>query len=599
MMTSYTAPQRDMLFVLNHLAGLEAVSQLPGLEDATPDMAAAILDEAAKFAAGVLAPINASGDLQGCRWDNGVVTPADGFADAYASFCETGWNAMPAQPEFGGQGLPSLVSSAVQEMWKSANMAFALCPMLTLGAVNAIAEHASDELKAVYLPKMVSGEWTGTMNLTEPNAGSDLAAVRSRAVPAGDGSYRISGTKIFITWGEHDMAENIVHLVLARLPDAPEGVKGISLFIVPKYLVNADGSLGARNDLVCASIEHKLGIHASPTAVMVFGENDGAIGYLVGEPHKGLAYMFTMMNHARLNVGMEGVAISERAFQQALAYAKDRVQGKPMGDSSGQTRPILYHPDVRRMLMDMKSRIEAMRALAYQTAAHMDYAHHHPDEAVRREHQARVELLTPVVKGWCTETSINVTSTGIQVHGGMGFIEETGAAQHFRDARITTIYEGTTAIQANDLIGRKVAREGGSSLAVLLADIDATREQLLASGNAQLSAIGAALARGAGALAEARDWLLAHYASQPAQAAAGAVAFLKLTGVVAGGWMMARAAQVATQLLADGDSDTVFLNAKLATARYYADQVLPEAALYAAQITQGAASALALDEEGF
>ena len=335
-MTNYTAPQRDMLFVLNHLAGLEDIAGLPGLEDATPDMAAAILDEAAKFAAGVLAPINASGDRQGCQWDNGTVTPADGFADAYASFCETGWNAMPAAPEFGGQGLPSLVSSAVQEMWKSANMAFALCPMLTLGAVNAIAEHASDEIKATYLPKMVSGEWTGTMNLTEPQAGSDLAAVRSRAVPVGDGSYRISGTKIFITWGEHDMAENIVHLVLARLPDAPAGVKGISLFVVPKFMVNADGSLGARNDLACASIEHKLGIHASPTAVMVFGENDGAIGYLVGEAHKGLGYMFTMMNHARLNVGMEGVAISERAYQQALAYAKDRVQGKPMGDSSGR-----------------------------------------------------------------------------------------------------------------------------------------------------------------------------------------------------------------------------------------------------------------------
>ena len=598
-MTNYTAPQRDMLFVLNHLAGLEDIAGLPGLEDATPDMAAAILDEAAKFAAGVLAPINASGDRQGCQWDNGTVTPADGFADAYASFCETGWNAMPAAPEFGGQGLPSLVSSAVQEMWKSANMAFALCPMLTLGAVNAIAEHASDEIKATYLPKMVSGEWSGTMNLTEPQAGSDLAAVRSRAVPVGDGSYRISGTKIFITWGEHDMAENIVHLVLARLPDAPAGVKGISLFVVPKFMVNADGSLGARNDLACASIEHKLGIHASPTAVMVFGENDGAIGYLVGEAHKGLGYMFTMMNHARLNVGMEGVAISERAYQQALAYAKDRVQGKPMGDTSGQTRTILHHPDVRRMLMDMKSRIEAMRALAYQTAAHMDYAHHHPDDAVRRQHQSRVDLFTPVVKGWCTESAVGITSTGIQVHGGMGFIEETGAAQHLRDARITPIYEGTTAIQANDLIGRKVAREGGSSLRTLLADMAATRDALTAEGDANLVAIGVALGRGIGALSEAGDWLLAHYDSQPAAAAAGAVPFLKLTGVVAGGWMMARAAQVATQLLAAGDADTVFLNAKLVTARYYADHVLPEAALYAAGVTQGAGSVLALDEEGF
>src|SRR5574343_192831 len=509
-MSVYSAPLRDMVFTMKDVAGLDAVCAQPGFEETSPDLVEAVLEEASRFATGVLDPLNWPGDHRGARWDNGVVTAADGFKEAYASFCETGWNGMPASPEFGGQGLPTLVSTAVLEMWKSSNMAFSLCQMLTLGAIEALVHHGSPALQQRFLPNMVSGQWTGTMNLTEPQAGSDLSAIRTRAVPEGD-HYRISGTKIFITWGEHDMAENIVHLVLARLPDAPEGVKGISLFICPKFLVNDDGSLGERNDLACTSIEHKLGIHGSPTAVMSFGDGPGAIGYLVGEPHKGLAYMFTMMNHARLNVGMEGVAISERAFQQALAYAKDRVQGKPMGDTSGQTRPILYHPDVRRMLMDMKSRIEAMRALAYQTAAHMDYAHHHPDEAVRREHQARVELLTPVVKGWCTETSINVTSTGIQVHGGMGFIEETGAAQHFRDARITTIYEGTTAIQANDLIGRKVARESGVTVKAVIVEMRKVEAQLAEAAGEEFAAIRKSLSAGVTAVEEAVDYIVATF----------------------------------------------------------------------------------------
>ena len=481
---NYVAPVKDMLFAMNELAGLAEISALPGNEEVSVDLVETILDEAGKFASEVLAPINASGDKEGNTWADGVVSTASGFKEAYASFCETGWNGMPAAVEFGGQGLPVTVSTAVLEMWKSANMSFSLCQMLTLGAVEAIAHHASDELKQIYLPNMVAGTWTGTMNLTEPQAGSDLAAVRSKAEPRGDGSYAVSGTKIFITWGEHDMAENIIHLVLARLPDAPPGVKGISLFIVPKFLVNADGSLGARNDLVCASIEHKMGIHASATAVMAFGEKDGAIGYLVGEANRGLEYMFTMMNHARLNVGLEGVAISERAYQHALAYARERIQGRIVGDKSGEKKPILHHPDVRRMLMDMKSRTEAGRALAYYVAGCMDRAKSHSDAGVRGANQARLELLTPVVKGWCTEMAQGVTWNGVQVHGGMGFIEETGASQHMRDARITTIYEGTTAIQANDLIGRKTAKDGGKSMGLLLTDIAASAARLRAADDA-------------------------------------------------------------------------------------------------------------------
>jgi 3-(methylsulfanyl)propanoyl-CoA dehydrogenase len=594
---SYVAPVKDMLFAMNELAGLEEIAGLPGNEDVSPDLVEAILDEAGKFATEVLAPINASGDKQGNAWKDGVVTTADGFREAYASFCETGWNGMPASTEFGGQGLPVTVSTAVLEMWKSANMSFSLCQMLTLGAVEAIAHHGSDELKSTYLEKMVAGTWTGTMNLTEPQAGSDLAAVRTRAEPRGDGSYAITGTKIFITWGEHDMAENIIHLVLARLPDAPPGVKGISLFVAPKYLVKADGSLGARNDLLCASIEHKMGIHASATAVMAFGEQGGATGWLVGEPHRGLEYMFTMMNHARLNVGLEGVAISERAYQQALGYARERLQGKIIGDRSGEKKSILHHPDVRRMLMDMKARTEAGRAIAYYVAGCMDRAKSHADQAVRKSNQARLELLTPVVKGWCTEMAQGVTWNGIQVHGGMGFIEETGACQHMRDARITTIYEGTTAIQANDLIGRKIAREGGQSMRALLLEMGETRSQLAASNDAQLLAIGKALGCAIAALDEATEWLLKTYDVEPQAAAAGAVPFLKLTGVVAGAWLMGRAALVAAGRMNEADGD--FYRAKLVTARYFAEHVVPEAGCYREAIINGAGSVLALEEALF
>ncbi|HQX08495.1 MAG TPA: acyl-CoA dehydrogenase, partial [Zoogloea sp.] len=459
------------------------------------------------------------------------------------------------------------------------------------------AHHGSDELKATYLPNMVSGKWTGTMNLTEPQAGSDLAAIRSKAEPRGDGTYAITGTKIFITWGEHDMAENIVHLVLARLPDAPPGVKGISLFIAPKFLVNADGSLGERNDLICASIEHKMGIHGSATAVMSFGDKGGAIGYLVGEANRGLEYMFTMMNHARLNVGLEGVGVSERSYQHALAYARDRIQGRIVGDKSGEKKPILHHPDVRRMLMDMKTRTEAGRAIAYYVAGCMDRAKSHPDADVRAANQRRLELLTPVVKGWCTENAQGITWNGVQVHGGMGFIEETGAALYMRDARIITIYEGTTAIQANDLIGRKTAKEGGKSMQQLLADIAETGAALRASNDPALKSLADALGDGIAALDEATNWLLANYEATPQAAHAGSVPFLKLTGIVVGGWLMARSAQIAAGRLNEADGD--FYKAKMATAAYFAKHVIPEANAYRDAIVNGADAVLALEEALF
>eukprot|EP00825_Cyclidium_porcatum_P003116 TRINITY_DN1144_c0_g1_i1.p2 TRINITY_DN1144_c0_g1~~TRINITY_DN1144_c0_g1_i1.p2 ORF type:complete len:514 (-),score=120.90 TRINITY_DN1144_c0_g1_i1:3074-4615(-) len=506
---------------------------------------------------------------------------------------ETGWNAMPFSPEFGGQGLPAVVSMAVNEMWKGANMAFGLCPMLTGGAIEAIAHHASDELKQKYLPKMVEGTWTGTMNLTEPNAGSDLAAISSKAKAVGDGTYLVSGTKIFITWGEHDVAENIIHLVLARLPDAPPGLKGISLFLVPKFLVNDDGSLGKRNDLICASIEHKLGIHGSPTAVMSYGENEGAVGYLVGDENKGIGYMFTMMNHARVNVGLEGVGIAERAYQHALWYARERVQGKIIGDKSDEKKTILHHPDVRRMLMDVKSRTEAMRTLAYYAAANIDKAHAGDAAA-----QSRVDLLTPVVKGWSTEQGVELSSTALQVFGGVGFVEETGAAQYYRDSRITTIYEGTTAIQANDLVGRKLAREKvpGAAMKALIAEMTATADEI--AGNAQLAGIAANLKTAIAAQQKAMDWILANYESNPQAVHAGSVPFLKQTGIVVGGWLMAKSAAIAVKHLAEGSTDD-FYRAKLATATYFAAHQLPFATAYAAEMTGGSESVFGLPENLF
>ncbi len=594
-MSTYNAPLRDMLFAMKEIGGLDAILAQPAFEEVTPDLVETILDEASRFAGQVLAPINRQGDVQGCRWNDGAVTTADGFRQAYASFCDTGWNGMPASAEFGGQGMPTLLSTAVLEMWKASNLAFSLCQMLTLGAVEAISHHGSDALKKRFLPAMVEGRWTGTMNLTEPQAGSDLAALRTRAVRDGD-HYRISGTKIFITWGEHDMAENIVHLVLARLPDAPPGVKGISLFLCPKFLVNDDGSLGGRNDLVCASIEHKMGIRGSATAVMSFGEGPGALGWLVGEENHGLACMFTMMNHARLNVGLEGVAIAERAYQQARAYALDRVQGKTLGREDEVCRTIIGHPDVRRMLMDMKARIEAMRALAYFTAGQMDRAHGHDEASQRAAAQSLVDLLIPVVKGWCTESAQAITAAGVQVHGGMGFIEETGAAQHQRDARITTIYEGTTGIQANDLIGRKLARDKGEAMKRLMALMTADATAIAGHGDAILQAVAGALDRGVQALGEATRGLLRMNARE---AAAGAVPYLQLCGTVIGAWLMARAADAATTRLASDATDRGFLEAKRVTAQHFALHVLPLAGALRDEVLHGAVSTLGLSDDQF
>src|SRR5438874_5962502 len=589
-MSTYRAPLKDMRFVLNELAGLGDVAKLPGYADATPETVDAILEEASKFASGVLDPINYSGDQEGSKWSDGSVKTPKGFKDAYKQFCEGGWNALPFEAEWGGQGLPRLVSTPVQEMWKSSNMSFSLCPLLTQGAIEALLLRGSPELQKRYLPKMVEGSWTGTMNLTEPQAGSDLSLVRTRAERQGD-HYLISGQKIFITYGEHDLAENIVHLVLARTTEAPEGVKGISLFVVPKFVPNEDGTPGKRNGEKCASIEHKLGIHASPTAVMVY---DKAVGYLVGEENRGLEYMFIMLNAARFAVGLEGVAIAERAFQRALAFAKERVQGRDLVQG-GKAVPIIRHPDVRRMLMLMKSQTEAMRALAYTTAAAMDYARKHPDAAARERHQAFVDLMIPVVKGWCTETGIDVASLGVQVHGGMGFIEETGAAQYLRDARITTIYEGTTGIQAMDLVGRKISREAGQTAKAWLASLKTLDAELARSGNADIKALRAQLAPGVQAVADCVNFIVE--SKDPRATFAGAVPFLKLMGIVAGGWQMARAALAAERQLASGDR--AFLEAKIATARFYGDHVLVQAPALRDTVVKGGAGAMALSEDQF
>jgi acyl-CoA dehydrogenase len=596
-MTPYTAPTRDMQFVINELAGLAEVAALPAFaeQEIGPELTEAVLEEAAKLAAEVLAPLNHSGDVQGARIGSAGVVAADGFTAAYQKFIEGGWNGLGCPARFGGQGLPELINTAAQEMWNAANMSFALCPMLNGGAIEAISRAGSEAQQALYLPKMVSGEWTGTMNLTESQAGSDLSAVRTRAVPEGD-HYRLFGQKIFITWGEHDMTENTIHLVLARTPDAPEGVKGISLFLVPKFLVNPDGSLGARNDVHAVSIEHKLGIHASPTCVMAFGDRDGAIGYLVGEENKGLAYMFIMMNEARFKVGVQGLAIGERAYQAAREYAKDRVQGRPVGVKSGDRVTIIHHPDVRRMLMTMKAYNEAMRALAYVVAKHMDVARYHPDLTVRQTHQARVDLLIPVVKGWSTEIGIEVASLGVQVHGGMGYVEETGACQHLRDSRIATIYEGTTGIQAADLAGRKLNTDQGAAMQALIADIEATVEDLGQGPGDDLATIRDGLGEGVQALAEATRWMLAE--RDPNAVMAVSVDYLMLAGTVCGGWQMARAARVAQDKLMIGQ-DSVFHEAKLVTARFYAEHVLPKASALLSSILSGGASIMALTEEQF
>ncbi len=596
-MTTYFAPTRDMRFVIEELAGLDQLTRLPGYEDATPDLVEAVLDEAAKLANEVLAPLNKTGDAQGVRLEAGGVLAADGFKAAYQQFVEGGWNGISGAPDHGGQGLPELVLTATMEMWNAANMSFALCPLLNAGATEALKQHGSDALKTQYLPNMVSGAWTGTMNLTEPQAGSDLSAVRTKAVPEAD-YYRLYGQKIFITWGDHDLTDNVVHLVLARTPDAPEGVKGISLFLVPKFLVNADGSPGQRNDVQCVSIEHKLGIHASPTCVMSFGDQDGAIGYLVGKENKGLAHMFTMMNEARQKVGIQGLGVADRAYQQARNYAKERVQGRPLDQKSGDRVAIIQHPDVRRMLMTMKSQVEAMRAFAYVMATDMDLAHKHPDAAERQRRQARVDLLIPVVKGWCTELSVEIASTGIQVHGGMGYVEETGACQYLRDARVTPIYEGTTGIQAADLVGRKLAMDQGAAMADLIQEMRGIEAELAQADSAELTVIGASLTAGVQALEQATQWVLQTFSHDPNAAAVASGNYLMLTGYVCGGWQMARAALVAKAKL-DAGEDPGFHGAKLATARFYAEQIMPQADALLKIVRSGGSSILALSAEQF
>jgi alkylation response protein AidB-like acyl-CoA dehydrogenase len=595
---SYAAPVKDMLFVMKELADLERIAALPGFEDANLDTAQAVLDEAAKFNGEVLAPLNFEGDKNPSAWRDGEVTTTPGFKEAFRQFSEGGWQGVMHPVEYEGQGLPKLIATPCIEMLNAANMSFALCPLLTDGAIEALLTAGTEAQKQLYVPKLISGEWTGTMNLTEPQAGSDLAQVRTRAEPQGDGSYKLFGTKIFITYGEHDLAKNIVHLVLARTPDAPEGVKGISLFLVPKYNVNADGSLGERNDVHCVSIEHKLGIKASPTAVLQYGDHGGAAGYLIGEESRGLEYMFIMMNAARFAVGMQGIAVADRAYQKAVAYAKERVQSRPVDGSAKQPVTIIHHPDVRRMLATMRALTEGARALAYVAAAHSDLARHHPDEKARVSHQAIYEFFVPIVKGWSTEMSIDVASLGVQVHGGMGYIEETGAAQYYRDARILTIYEGTTAIQANDLIGRKTMRDGGATAQALLAQIDQTIAALAERDGQPFASMHRHLSAGSLSLARAIEFVVAKVKSDPNAVFAGSVPYLKLAGIVLSGWQMARALLAASDKRAEDES---FYSAKIATAQFYAEHVLSmapgiEASIVSASGDQGI---LALREDQF
>jgi len=580
-MSDYHAPTKDMRFVMDEIAGFQQLSQIPAYADATPDMADAILDEAAKFTREVLAPLNRVGDTQGCTWTPAGVTTPDGWKEAYNAFREAGWSGITLPTEYGGQGLPSTLGIAVQEMVCSANLGFSLGPLLTSGAVEALLTCASDELKAVYLKKMVTGEWTGTMNLTEPQAGSDLALIRSRAEPQADGTYKVFGQKIFISYGDHDMTDNIVHLVLARLPDAPAGVKGISMFLVPKFMVNADGSLGARNDAHCVSIEHKVGIHASATCVMAYGDNGGAVGYLLGEPNRGLEYMFIMMNAARLGVGVQGIALGERAYQRALAYAKDRKQGRDALTGEALVT-IDKHPDVRRMLMLMKSRVEACRAMAYYTASLLDRVHvGGADPEQQKRDLFLAEFMIPLVKGGGTEMAIDVTSLGVQVHGGMGFIEETGAAQHWRDSRITTIYEGTTGIQANDLLFRKLMRDQGATAKIIFGEVYATAKALGATGKPELMAMAQKLGSALKAWTTATEWLAGNVRSNLSGVLTAAVPYLHLAVTVTGGWMMAKSALAAAAHLDKGEGDLPFYRAKITSARFYADQMLPQAAAYA------------------
>ncbi len=595
---TYKAPLKDMLFNIEHLANIDEIAKIPGFEDAGLETAQAVLEEAAKFNEGVLSPLNWDGDKNPSSWKDGVVTTTAGFKDAFKQFTQGGWQGLQHPAEFGGQGLPKTIGAACIEMVNSANMSFALCPLLSDGAIEALLTAGSDDLKATYLEKLVSGEWTGTMNLTEPQAGSDLAMVRSRAEPQPDGSYKVFGTKIYITYGEHDMADNIVHLVLARVVGAPEGVKGISLFVVPKFMVNPDGSLGARNDVHCVSIEHKMGIKASPTAVLQYGDHGGAVGYIVGQENRGLEYMFIMMNAARYAVGVQGIAIAERAYQKAASFARDRVQSRPVDGSMNTSAPIIHHPDVRRMLMTMRAYTEGCRAMASTAAAAYDAAHHHPDADVRKQNAAFYEFMVPLVKGYSTEMSLEVTSLGVQVHGGMGFIEETGAAQYYRDAKILTIYEGTTAIQANDLVGRKTARDGGKTALALAAQIETTEADLLQSGTADALAVAKRLKAARLAYVDVVNFIAGNTKAAPNAVFAGSVPYLMLAGNLMAGWQLARSLLVAQAQIKAGH-ELAFMQAKVITARFYADHLLSKAPGVRDSIVEGAESVTAMALEAF
>ncbi len=594
---SYAAPLADMRFVLEEVAGIGDLALLPGYEAASPDMVEAILGEAAKLAENVLAPLNQSADRAGSALENGVVRTPAGFREAYARHVEGGWNGLAGDAEYGGQGLPVALAAPVAEMWNSACMSFALCPLLTTAAIELLQAYGSAEQKRRYLGKLMSGEWTGTMNLTEPQAGSDLGALTTRAVAAYDARwgdhYRITGQKIFITYGDHDLAPNIVHTVLARTPGAPPGSRGLSLFLVPKFLADDSGTPGQRNEVRTLSLEHKLGIHASPTCVLAY---EDAVGWRIGEENRGLEYMFTMMNNARLNVGVQGLAIAERAYQQARDFARVRVQGHPLGTTAGAgALPIIHHPDVRRMLLWMRTATEAMRSLAYYAASMIDRSRRHPDQAERRRAQHRADLLIPVVKAWCTDLGVAVASTGIQVHGGMGYIEETGAAQHMRDARIAPIYEGTNGIQAGDLVGRKLARDRGEAATALFAEIGATLTALEGADRADLPAIGQALRAGLAALETATAFLVE---TDAAAAAAGSAPYLQVFGIVCAGWLTARQSLAANRLLAAREGDPAFLRAKITTARFYADHFLALAPGHLPAVC-GGATALGFDPDQF
>jgi alkylation response protein AidB-like acyl-CoA dehydrogenase len=595
---SYRAPVTDMLFVMKELAGLEAVAKLPGFEEAGLDTAQAVLEECARFNEQVVAPLDRAGDTDPSSFSNGDVRTTPGFKQAFRQFGEGGWQGLQHPTEFGGQGLPKTIGAACIEMLNSANLSFALCPLLTDGAIEALLTAGSPELQQRYIPKMVEGAWTGTMNLTEPQAGSDLSLVRSRAEPQADGSYKVYGTKIFITYGEHDMADNIVHLVLARAAGAPEGVKGISLFVVPKFVLNADGSNGARNDVHCVSIEHKLGIKASPTAVLQYGDKGGAVGYLIGQENRGVEYMFIMMNAARFAVGMQGIAVAERAYQKAVAYARERVQSRPVDGSTPGAATIIHHPDIKRMLMTMRAYTEGCRALALVSAAAYDAAHAHPDAEARKRNQAFYEFMVPLVKGYSTEMSLEVASLGVQVHGGMGFIEETGAAQHLRDAKILTIYEGTSAIQANDLVGRKTMRDGGAVARAVAAQIETTEGELAKSGSDAAKAMLKRLRAARQAFLDVVAFIVERGKGDPNAVFAGSVPYMMLAGNLAAGWQMARALLVAEAQLAAGEQ-AEFMRAKVHTARFYADHILSRAPGLRDSIVDGAGSVTGMALEAF